>query len=85
VEPYPRGDAPKGQTPVRVLAQSKRKRINLISTVTHRGDVRFMLYRNTLTAEVFIRFLGRLIREAARKLFLVLDNLRAHHSRKVQT
>jgi transposase len=52
--------------------------------VTNQGKVRFMLYRDTLTAEVLIRFLGRLIQESERKVFLVLDNLRVHHSRKVR-
>jgi transposase len=84
VEHYPRGYAPRGQTPVLVLAQSKRERINLISAVTNQGKVRFMLYRDTLTAAVLIQFLERLIRDGARKLFLVLDNLRVHHSRKVR-
>lgn len=84
IEHYPRGYAPKGQTPVLVLSQSKRERINLISAVTNRGAMRFMLYRDTLTADVLIKFLERLIREAGRQVFLVLDNLRVHHSRKVQ-
>lgn len=43
-----------------------------------------MLYRETLTASVLIRFLARLGREAGRKVFLILDNLRVHHSKKVQ-
>ncbi|MCL6646070.1 MAG: IS630 family transposase, partial [Dehalococcoidia bacterium] len=84
VEHYPRGYAPKGKTPVLVLSQSKRERINLISAITNQGAMRFMLYRDTLTAEVLIKFLERLIREAGRKVFLVLDNLRVHHSRKVR-
>jgi transposase len=43
-----------------------------------------MLYRETLTAPVLIRFLSRLIRDAqGRKVFLILDNLRVHHSKKV--
>ena len=34
--------------------------------------------------EVLIRFLSRLIRDAqGRKVFLILDNLRVHHSKKV--
>lgn len=84
VEHYPRGYAPKGKTPVLVLSQAKRERINLISAITNQGAMRFMLYRDTLTAEVLIKFLERLIREAGRKVFLVLDNLRVHHSRKVR-
>src|SRR3546814_17095753 len=56
----------------------------MISTVTNRGKLRFMLYRETLTAPVLIRFLSRLIRDAqGRKVFLILDNLRVHHSKKV--
>lgn len=83
VEHYPRGYAPRGKTPLLVRSQSKRERINLISAITNRGARRFMRYRNTLTAEVLIQFLERLIREAGRKVFLILDNLRVHHSRKV--
>ena len=84
VEHYPRGYAPKGKTPVLVLSQCKRHRVNIISAITNQGTVRFMVYRETLTATVLIRFLKRLIQESGRKVFLVLDNLRVHHSRKVR-
>jgi hypothetical protein len=84
VEHYPRGYAPKGKTPVLVLSQSTRERINLISAVTNRGSMRFMLYRDTMTSAVLIRFLQRLIKDAQRKVFLVLDNQRVHHSKRVQ-
>lgn len=43
-----------------------------------------MRYRETLTADVLIQLLGRLIRDSRRKVFLILDNLRVHHSRKVK-
>jgi hypothetical protein len=43
VEYYPRGYAPRAKTPFLVLAQSKRKRINLISTDTNRSSMRFVL------------------------------------------
>jgi transposase len=82
IEHYPRGYVPKGRTPV--LAQSRRERVNLISSVTNQGKVRFMLYRDTLGADVLIRFLERLIQESGRKVFLVLDDLRVHHSGKVR-
>lgn len=36
------------------------------------------------SAPVLIRFLARLIRDAERKVFLILDNLRVHHSNKVR-
>lgn len=37
-----------------------------------------------MTAPVLIRFLARLVRDAGRKVFLILDNLRVHHSNKVR-
>jgi len=83
VEHYPRGYAPKGKTLVLVLSQRKRERINLISAVTYRGTLRFMLNRDTMTAEVLIRFMQRLIKDAGRKIFLILDNLKVHHSKAV--
>lgn len=83
VEHYPRGYAPKGKTPVLVLSQSKRERINLISAVTNQGTMRFMLYRENMTAEIMIRFMQRLSKDAGRKVFLVVDNLRVHHSKAV--
>ena len=83
LEHYPRGYAPTGQTPALVLSRSKRQRINLISAISNQGTLRFMLYRHTLRAKVLIKFLGRLIREADQKVFLILDNLRVHHSVKV--
>jgi transposase len=52
----------------------------MISSITNRGKVWFMLYRETMTAQVLIKFMSRLIKEADRKVFLILDNLRVHHS-----
>lgn len=79
-----RSYAPAGRTPVREVSGS-RFASSMISTVTNRGKLRFMLYRETLTATVLIRFLGRLIRDTrGRKVFLILDNLRVHHSKKVK-
>jgi len=57
---------------------------NVISTVINQGKVRFMLYWETLTAPLLIRFLVRLVRDVGCKVFLILDNLRVHHSDKVR-
>lgn len=43
-----------------------------------------MLYRKILMAAVLIRFLARLVCDAGRKVFLILDNLWGHHSKKVR-
>jgi len=42
-----------------------------------------MLYRESLDAKRFIEFLKRLCKEAQRKVFLIVDNLRVHHAKMV--
>ena len=78
-----RGYAPKGKTPVR-RSKGTPERTNMISTVTNRGQVRFMFYQERLNAQVLVRFLRRLIRSADRKVMLILDNLRVHYARVVK-
>ena len=78
-----RSYAPRGKTPA-VLLPAKREHINLISTVTNQGKVRFMVYENAMNAFTLIKFLRRLIKDADRKVFLILDNLRVHHSKAVE-
>jgi len=53
----------------------------MISSITNRGQVRFMLYEDKLRSEVFIKFMSRLARD---KVFLIVDNLRVHHSLAVR-
>jgi transposase len=75
-----RSYSPKGKTPV-IRLSAKRTSINMISTITNQGKVRFMLYRDSMNGKQLIRFLKRLIKDAGRKIFLILDNLRVHHSK----
>jgi len=56
---------------------------NLISTITNEGEVRFMTYKETMTAALFITFLGRFLRSTTGKIFLILDRLPAHVAAKV--
>jgi len=78
-----KGFAPKGKTPV-VRINATKSRVNMISSITNQGKVRFMLYRETMTSQVLIKFMSRLIKDADRKVFLILDNLRVHHSKAVK-
>jgi diphthamide synthase subunit DPH2 len=57
----------------------------MISSITNRGKVRFMPYRETMTSQVLIKFMSRLIKDTERKVFLILDNLRVHHSKDVKS
>lgn len=78
-----KGFSPKGKTPV-VRITSKKSRINMISAITNQGKVRFMLYREKMASELLIKFMSRLIKDAPQKVFLILDNLRVHHSTTVK-
>jgi transposase len=73
---------PKGRTPV-VVRTAKRVTRSMISAVSNRGLMRFMLYEGALNADRFIDFLRRLIKDAGRKVVLIVDNLKAHKAGKV--
>jgi transposase len=74
--------APRGRTPV-VARTAKRITKSMIAAVSNRGLMRFMLYDGALNADRFITFLRRLLEDADQKVFLIVDNLRVHHARKV--
>jgi transposase len=80
---FGRGYSPKGKTPV-INLSAKRVSVNMISTVTNQGKLRFMMYKKSMNADVLIKFLRRLTKVNDRKIFLILDNLRVHHAYKVR-
>lgn len=80
---HSRGYAPRGKTPV-VEINAKRFSLNMISAISNQGLLRFMMYEQTMSARVLIRFMNRLVKDAGRKVFLVLDNLRVHHAKLVR-
>jgi len=72
----------KGQTPV-VPGTGQRWRCNVISAITNRGSLRFMVFKRRFTAPVFVDFLSRLIRGAGRKVYLIVDGHPVHKSATV--
>src|ERR1700732_1142385 len=73
----------KGDTPI-VQATGARHGMGLISAVTSRGHLRFMIIdKGSVNADVFIEFLKRLIKGAERKIFLIVDRGSAHRAKKV--
>jgi len=78
-----RSYSPRGKTPA-IRLNAKKQRINLISSITNQGKVRFMIYNQTMNSQTFIKFCKRLIKDADKKVFLILDNLRVHHSHIVK-
>jgi len=59
-------------------------RINQISTITNGGKVRFMTYKGTMNTALFLVFLSRLLRSTTKKIFLIVDRLRAHEGETVE-
>lgn len=78
-----RGYSPKGKTPVIRLC-AKRSSISMISAITNQGKVRFMILKEKLTTSLMIKFMEKLTKDTGRKVFLILDNLRIHHSKEVR-
>lgn len=78
-----RGFAPKGKTPV-AYAPGTRQRLSMIATVTNKGCARWQIIDGNFDSERLIEFLELLIKDANKKVFLILDNLRVHHSKLVK-
>ena len=72
----------KGRTPV-IPGTGQRFGCNMISTITNRGKLAFMVFDERFTARVFLKFLGRLIHHAGRKVYLIVDGHPVHKSGQV--
>jgi transposase len=73
----------KGQTPV-IPGTGKRFGCNMVSAITNRGEMSFMVFKHRFNANVFLVFLRRLVRQVGRKFFLIIDRHPAHVAKKVQ-
>ena len=73
----------KGQTPV-VPITGDRFSCNMISALTNRGTLYFMVFKDRFKTDVFLDFLRRLIRQAQRKVFLIVDGHPVHRAKKVK-
>jgi transposase len=71
-----------GQTPV-IRKTGKRFRCNMIAAITNYGTMKWMVFADTFNVDKFLVFLKRLIFKAQNKIFLIIDNLRVHHAKKV--
>jgi transposase len=79
-----RSYAPVGKTPVAMAVGGTRQKLSMIATVTNQGKTRWMIIDEAFDAEKLIEFLQALIKDAGKKVFLILDNLRVHHSKLVK-
>mgnify|MGYP006295204691 CR=1 FL=1 len=74
---------PIGQTPI-VKDTGARFTLNLISAISAKGEMRFMIIDGRLNAEKFITFLKRLMHNSTKPVYLILDGHPVHRSAKVR-
>lgn len=55
----------------------------MISAISGQGNVRFMVYQDTMNQQRLICFMEHLVRASKQKVFLILDNLKVHHGKLV--
>jgi transposase len=79
-----RSYAPAGKTPVTLVVGGTRQKLSMIATVTNKGQTRWMIIDEAFNSDKLIEFLKALIKDAGKKVFLILDNLRVHHSKPVK-
>jgi len=78
-----RGFAPRGETPI-IHTTAKYENLSLISAITNKGRVHWMITNGTVNIERFLEFLKSLIKYSRQKIYLILDNLKVHHALTVK-
>ena len=78
-----RSFSPRGHTPV-IRNTGNRFGCNIISAVNNLGKMRFRVFKGSFTQLVMIDFLDRLIRDAKRKVIVIVDGHPAHRGRRLQ-
>jgi len=74
----------KGETPI-VMATGARHGMSLISAITSKGHMRFMIKESGgVNSNVFIEFLKRLLIGAKHPIFLIVDRGPVHRSKKTK-
>lgn len=72
----------RGHTPV-IPGTGQRFRCNLISAITNRGQLNFMVFKERFDTPVFLRFARRLLKQAPGKVFLIVDGHPVHRAKEV--
>ncbi len=75
--------APVGQTPV-VRATGQRFGCNMVSAITNKGALAFMVFQGKFKAPVFVAFLQRLLKQIPGRIYLIVDGHPVHRSGDVR-
>jgi len=79
-----RGYAPWGDTPAAYVVGGTRQKLSMVSTITNQGKTSWMIVDGNFNHIRLIAFFEALIKQARRKVLLVLDNLGVHHCAPVK-
>ena len=80
-----KGYAPIGSKIKPILTHTAKKfKVNMISAITNTGKSMFALYDDSIATNNFIDFLEKVIKSNDKKVFMIVDNLRVHHAKKVK-
>jgi len=71
--------APLGQTAI-IRATGHRFGCNMISAITNRGHLAFMVFHGKFAGRLFVRFMQRLLKQAAGKLYVTIAGHPVHRS-----
>lgn len=75
-----RSYAPSGETPV-IKKTGQRFSLNMISAISNKGHLEFMLLDGKFNGEIFITFLQQLIKYKKQKIYFVTDGHPAHKTK----
>lgn len=73
----------KGKMPI-ISKTGSRFKCNMVAAVSSQGFMNLMVFEDNFTSQKLMSFLGGLIRQIKQKIFLILDNHRVHHGKKVK-
>lgn len=76
-----RSYAPAGKAPVTFAVGGLSQKLSKIATVANQGKIRWMIIDGAFNSDKLIEFLEPLIKDAKKKVFLILDNLRVRQSK----
>jgi len=78
-----RSYSPCGKTPL-VLGTGQRFGCNMISAITNRGHLNFMVFKSRFRSPVFLEFIKRLLKQSEKKVYLIIDGHPVHRSKKIK-
>lgn len=73
----------RGKTPI-IPVSGQRFGCNMLSAITNRGRLNFLIFKGKFKTAVYIDFLKRLVRQAKRRVFLIADGHPVHHAKRVE-